>query len=187
MLEHTKALLGVVAPLLVGWGATVTWPQASPELVWSLAVLASFAWLAIHYRSRLPRLRAVFPLPSISKKDNPRDLIPFVDAADMVCLDIKAVIRGVLGERDNEKTPLIRHLWNEMIEDTKNSVPLYAIWPPSTKRGLIENSHKYELNEDLVTATNPFAKDRNTLTNLYVRRRDVKRWLKNYLSEVDGE
>ncbi len=72
-----------------------------------------------------------------------------------------------------------------MIEDTENSVPLYAVRPLSTKLGFIEDSHNYELDEDCATAINYFSGDRNTLTNLCVRRKDAERWLKNYLSGTD--
>ena len=53
MVEHIKALLGSALLLLLGWGVQVTWPEASPALIWSLAAAALIGWLAIHYRARL--------------------------------------------------------------------------------------------------------------------------------------
>ena len=184
-MEHTKALLGVVAPLLVGWGATVTWPQASPELVWSLALLTSFAWLAIHYRSRLPRLRGIFPL--ISNRDNPRNLIPLIDGIDMVRVALNAELQ------DN---PIVKysHSGGENIFDSTvfavlgtddgGTVPVYAVKPPMKTQEVIHDIYlKYKIGSDGTAIHNMDSS--NTLTNLQVRRSDVKRWIKNYLGEED--
>ena len=69
---------------------------------------------------------------------------------------------------------------------TDNNVPVYAVIPPmKTPEVINEIYQKYKIGSDGTASHNLDSGD--TLTNLQVRRSDVKRWIKNYLSGVDGE
>ena len=174
----------------LGRGAEMMWPEWSPWTWWAIGAVvpvigfgapAAFRrWLAPRFPSGVIKRLAYFWGDGL-----PRDLIPFVEAADMVWPDIRNVIEGMLRGENIEGTALTKHLWDEMFDGTKNAVHLYAIRPPSARLEIIENSLNYELNRDLVTSSNPFLKDRNIITNIRVSRRDVRRWLKGYLRGTD--
>ncbi len=103
----------------------------------------------------------------------------------MVWPDIRKEIEVfVQGEFDG--APL-HHIWHEMFKGKKIDVPLYASRPPTEKLVTIENAHDYELSKDFKTATNDFIKDREMITNLMVRRKDAKKWVKNYLNDPSDD
>ena len=144
---------------------------------WGVLIVLALLPSAIYWRGKIWKL-----IPAKRISDGlPNDLIRFIDAADMVWPKTKAAIGEKLREEIEEDIPLVKHIWHEMFSGRKNSVTLYAIRPPSTKVTIIEKSYSYELNDDLLTAVDHFVRERNTIADLLVSRKDVKKWLKKYL------
>ena len=64
--------------------------------------------------------------------------------------------------------------------DESDNVPVYAVKPPMKTLEVIHDLYqKYKIGSDGTATHNMDPRD--TLTNLQVRRRDVNRWIKNYL------
>ena len=175
MLEHTKAILGVVIAILLGWGAQLMWPQASVELVWSLALLASIAWLVIHYRER------IFVRSSSGQRQLSLDLIPLIDGIDKARVALNAELQDnpIVQSSHAGGENIFEALVFEML-GTDDSVPVYAVKPPMKTPEVVHDIYlKYRIASDGTAIHNMDPGD--TLTNLQVRRSDVERCIKNYL------
>ena len=74
----------------------------------------------------------------------------------------------------------------EMLGGIDDSVDVYAVKPPMKTPEVIRDIYlKYRIASDGTAIHNMDSGD--TLTDLQVRRSDVKRWIKDYLSEDDDE
>ena len=179
-----------ITAFCLGRGTEMMWPEWSPWTWWAIGAFvpvigfgapAAFRrWLAPRLPSGVSKGLAYFWGDGL-----PRDLFPFVEAADMVWPDIRKETE-VFVQGDFDGAPL-HHIWWEMFKGKEFDVPLYASRPPAEKLGVIENAHEYELSKDFNTATNDFLKDRKTITNLMVRRKYAKKWVKNYLNDPSDD
>ena len=109
--------------------------------------------------------------------------MPLIDGIDMVRVALNAELQ------DN---PIVKysHSGGENIfestvfavlgTDDGGSVPVYAVKPPMKTQEVIHDIYlKYKIGSDGTAIHNM---DSSILTNLQVRRGDVKRWIKNYFS-----
>ncbi len=178
MARKIKNILAVVIPILFGLAVQVTWPQVSPVEIWSIVALAVFLWFAAHYLESI----ANHFLGKSEKK--PRDLIPLADGVDMAWSELKREIIMLRGD-DWSGHDITQYFTGKMFSGHSSSINLYATNEHFKTPQIINESHIYAFNDDMETAENPWNGD--TLTNLKVRRRDVKAWVENYLNGQDEE
>ena len=110
----------------------------------------------------------------------PRDLIPLIEGITMAWSKIRRASEML--QKDSPEGHLVtKFLIDEMLGDPP-AVPLYAVSAPLTKAEIIPHLHEYVFDDDCVSAAHT-QDERNKLTNLQVRRSDVKRWIPYYLDE----
>ena len=112
------------------------------------------------------------------------DLIPLIDGVDIARVVSNAELQSnpVVRSFHSGGEDIFKSIVFEMLgTDDSYSVPVYAVKPPMKIPEVIHDIYlKYKIGSD-GTATHNMNPD-DTLTNLKVRRSDVKRWMKEYLN-----
>ena len=115
----------------------------------------------------------------------PRDLIPLIDGIEMAWSKLRHDVI-MLQKEDVESYVVHRFLVDEMLGGDRSDVTLYAVRPLFNTPDMINHPTDYVFSDNGKTAVH-VRDERERLTNLQVRRRDVKRWVKNYLRRIDEE
>ena len=115
----------------------------------------------------------------------PGDLIPLIDGIAMAWSKLRHDVK-MLQKEDVESDVLHRFFVDEMLGGDGNDVSLYAVRPLFNTPEMINHPTDYVFSDDGKTAVH-VQNEGERLTDLQVRRKDVKRWVKNYLRRVDEE
>ena len=172
MFDYHKMLslaAGTVVIYFLERAAEMTWPETSAETWWCLAAVGVVLWAALTYRSDLGHL--------FHQGRTKTGQVPLIEGIDLAWASLKDT--PVLS--DVEGKSVFQYLAHQMFNGTEKAVPVYGIRPPLRSRALIGNAHEYQLGED-GSATHLFDES-DRVTDLHVRRADVKRWIRNTLAD----
>ena len=163
---------GAVVIFFAERAAEMTWPEASSGTWWWLGAASAVVWVvwvALSHRSDLQNL--------FRQSRTRTGQVPLIEGVDLAWshLSDTPVISDVEGKN------VFRHLVHQMFDGTKRSVPLYGIRPPLRSRALIGNAHEYRIEENGSAVHRLDDSDR--VTDLHVRRADVKRWVRDTLAD----
>ncbi len=70
-------------------------------------------------------------------------------------------------------------LFNMMFDGQENSVPLFGAKPPLRTLDIIKDAYDYDVSEDCTEAVCTWD-EKKRITNLQVRRNDIKLWVKRF-------
>lgn len=172
MFELQKLLslaAGTVVIFFSERAAEITWPETPAETWWWLAAAGAVSWGALTYRSDLGSL--------FHRNLSRNDQVPLIEGIDLAWV----ALRDTPPLSDVEGKNVFRYLTHQMFNGTKQAVPVYGIRPPLRSRALIGNAHEFRFEED-GSAIHLFDES-DRVTDLHVRRADVKRWIRNILAE----
>ena len=184
---YPLAVLGITG-FFLGRGTEVMWPDLSAWTWWGLALATPIIGFGVPaaYRRWFVSWRQNWNLPSlISRRGLPRDLIPLIDGIAMAWSKLRHDVI-MLQKEDVGSYVLHRFFVDEMLGGDGNDVSLYAVRPLFNTPEMINHPTDYVFSDDGKTAVH-VQDEGERLTDLQVRRRDVKLWVKNYLRRVDEE
>lgn len=164
---------GEIVIFLSERAAETTWPEASAATLWKLAAVSAVLWIALIYSRDFGDL--------FHWDQTMVGQVPLIEGIDLAWAGLRdtPMLSTVQGEK------IFRHLTYEMFNGTRKAVPLYGIRPPLRSRSLIGNAHEYRINEDGCAIHRFDENDR--VTDLHVRRADVKRWVRDIHADMRKE
>lgn len=162
-------VVGAVVIFASERAAEMTWPETSAGTLWSLAAAGAVVWVVLTYHTDLGNL--------VHRSRTRTGQIPLIEGVDLAW----ACLRDTPTLSDVEGKNVFRHLTHQMFNGTDRAVPVYGIRPPLRSRALIGNAHEYQFEEN-GGAIHLFD-ETDRVTDLHVRRADVKRWIRDISAE----